>query len=242
MALVRMSEAAVMTRDAIVLDLGDLRRQGVRLIDAARAEAIRIEQDAQADRAQIIEGADKVGFEQGLARGLEEGRAAGIEQGTAQALAQVAGDLQKLSAGWAAALDAFTQTRERFQAEGQQDVVRLAALIAAKVCKRQIELDPLIVAVQMAEVLSLVLRPTRLQVACNPADRELLARALPTLTARTQHNVNVELIDDAALARGSCVARLADGGGQIDASIDTQLQRIVDVLLPQDTPAAGASA
>jgi flagellar assembly protein FliH len=240
MALVRMSEAAVMTRDAIVLDLGDLRRQGQRLIDVARAEAVRIEQDAQADRAQIIEGADKIGFEQGYARGLEEGRKAGTEQGIAQALAQAAPELQRLSTGWAAALDGFIQTRERFLAEGQQDVVRLAAMIATKVCKRQVELDPMIVAVQMAEVLALVLRPTRLHVTCHPDDRELLTRAIPTLAARTQHSVTVELVDDPALARGSCVARLAEGGGQIDASIDTQLQRIVDALLPPTAPGVPA--
>ncbi|HZW07179.1 MAG TPA: FliH/SctL family protein [Phycisphaerales bacterium] len=232
MALVRNIDAAVMTRDAIVLDLGDLRRQGQRLLDAARAEAVRIEQEAQEDRATIIAGADKVGHDQGFARGLEEGRAAGIEQGTQQALAAVAPEVQRLNAGWAAALDGFLQVRERFLAEGQQDVVRLAAMIASKVCKRQIELDASIVAVQMAEVLSLVLRPTRLQVACHPDDRPLLTRALPLLTQRTQHNVDVELVDDPSLARGSCVARLAGGGGQIDASIDTQLQRIVDALLP----------
>lgn len=240
MALVRCSEAAVMTRDAIVLDLGDLRRQGQRLIDAARAEAVRIEQEAQSDRGTIIQGADKAGYEQGYARGLAEGTAAGIEKGTTQALAAAAADIQRLSAGWSAALGAFVETRERFQAEGQQDVVRLAALIAGKVCKRQIELDPAIVAVQMAEVLALVLRPTRLQVACHPDDRELLTRAMPMLAARTQHNVDVELVDDPALARGSCVARLAGGGGQIDASIDTQLQRIVDALLPPAS--AGAPA
>lgn len=242
MALVRNADAAVMTRDAIVLDLGDLRRQGQRLLDAARAEAVRIEQEAQADRATIIQGADKVGHAQGYARGLEEGRAAGIEQGTQQALTAAAADVQRLNAGWTAALDAFLQTRERFLAEGQQDVVRLAALIASKVCKRQIELDPAIVAVQMAEVLALVLRPTRLQVTCHPDDRELLGRAMPMLAARTQHNVDVELVDDPALARGSCVARLAGGGGQIDASIDTQLQRIVDALLPPPPPSAGAPA
>lgn len=240
MALVRQSEAAVMTRDAIVLDLGDLRRQGVRLIDAARQEAIRIEQEAQADRAQIIAGADKVGHEQGFARGLAEGTAAGIEKGTAQALAALAPELQRLSTGWAAALDGFVQTRERFLAEGQQDVVRLAALIATKVCKRQIELDPQVVTAQLAEVLALVLRPTRLQVACNPADRDLLSRALPGLASRAQQSLNVELVDDATLARGSCVARLAEGGGMIDASIDTQLQRIVDALLPPAAPGVPA--
>lgn len=235
MALVRQSEAAVLTRDAIVLDLGDLRRQAQRLIDVARDEASRIQEEALGDRARIVEGADKVGYEQGFARGFEEGRAAGIEKGTQQAVASVQAELQKLSAGWTAALDTFNQTRDRFLAEGQQDVIRLAALIAAKVCKRQIELDPAIVAVQMAEVLSLVLRPTRLQVACNPEDRALLTRAMPAVVATSQNATSVELVDDATLPRGSCVARLAEGGGMIDASIDTQLQRIVDALLPPPT-------
>jgi flagellar assembly protein FliH len=242
MALVRNIDAAVMTRDAIVLDLGDLRRQGQRLLDAARAEAVRIEQEAQADRATIINGADKVGFEQGFARGLAEGQKAGAEEGLNKALAAVAPEIQRLNAGWTAALDAFIETRERFLAEGQQDVVRLAAMIAGKVCKRQIELDPAIVAVQMAEVLSLVLRPTRLQITCHPEDRDLLTHAMPLLVKRTQHNVDVELVDDPSLARGSCVARLASGGGQIDASIDTQLQRIVDALLPPVAPGAGGPA
>ncbi|MFT3686208.1 MAG: FliH/SctL family protein [Phycisphaerales bacterium] len=242
MALLRSADAAVMTRDAIVLDLGDLRRQGVRLIDMARQEAVRIEQEAQADRAQIIAGADKVGHDQGFARGLEEGRAAGKEQGTAQALAAVGADLQRLSAGWAAALDGFIQTRDRYVAEAQQDVVRLAALIATKVCKRQVELDPGVVAAQMAEVLALVLRPTRLLVTCHPDDRAILTRALPGLASRATQNVQVELVDDPTLTRGSCVARMAEGGGVIDASLDTQLQRIVDALLPATGGAKGASA
>lgn len=232
MALLKQAEAAVLTRDAIVLDLGDLRRQGTRLIEVARSEAARIQAEALAERSTIIDGADKVGYQQGFERGVEEGRAAGLEAGTRLALEQRAKELARVEAGWAEGLDRFLAERERFLAQGQRDVVLLAAAIASRIVKRTVEVDPGVVQAQVAEVLSLVLRPTRLAVACHPADRALVEAALPGLVARMQHSASVELVDEPGLERGSCVARLADGGGFIDASIGTQLDRIVAALVP----------
>ncbi len=129
-------------------------------------------------------------------------------------------------------------------------MVRLAAAIAQRVVKRAVELDPEIVTDQLGAVLEMVTRPTRLVVACIRGDRAIVEEALPRLALAASGSAaarHVEFTEDAELERGSCVARLGDepgtgkgsGGsgasglsGQIDASIATQLDRIVEELLP----------
>jgi hypothetical protein len=78
---------------------------------------------------------------------------------------------------------------------------------------------------------------------------------LPELVKRLPLVRHVELQEDAGVSAGSVVARgrgsqapdginggsgcgVAIGGGEIDASIETQLQRIVEVLVPglEDRP------
>jgi flagellar biosynthesis/type III secretory pathway protein FliH len=64
---------------------------------------------------------------------------------------------------------------------------------------------------------------------------------MPALLARFQSVRHVELAVDPAVGRGSCLARTraqaagggaSPGGGEIDASIDDQLRRIAELLLP----------
>jgi flagellar biosynthesis/type III secretory pathway protein FliH len=90
-------------------------------------------------------------------------------------------------------------------------------------------------------VLATVIRPTEAVLAVSPEDRPLVDAALGGLIAQFPAIRNVSLQDDPRLARGSCVARMRDpetaglGGGEVDASLQTQLDRIVAVLLPGET-------
>jgi len=65
-----------------------------------------------------------------------------------------------------------------------------------------------------------------------PLDRGAIDEALPGLLARYSQAQHIEVVDDASLGRGSVVARLA--GGEIDATIGTQLVRLVEALVPAD--------
>jgi hypothetical protein len=87
-------------------------------------------------------------------------------------------------------------------------------------------------------VLELVGRPTRLVVRINPEDIERTKRDLPALAARFAGAAHAELLPDASLSRGSIVA--ATEAGEIDATIETQLDRIVESLLPGAREIGGA--
>lgn len=251
MALIKHANLRDLARDAVVLDLGDLHRQGEAILAQARERAAQIVANAQAERQRLLSGAVAIGRAEGVAQGLEEGRAAGRIEGRDAALAENKDLLAKLAEAWTDSLGLFIDHRQSLLADARRDVIRLAGVIAEKVVKRRVALEPSIVESQMAGVLAMVLKPSRLSVSINPADRPLLQAALPEMLKKFEAVAHVELVDDPALARGSCAARVSDPadaasapGGQIDASIRTQLDRIVEVLLPgahaSTEPAASA--
>lgn len=241
MALIRQAEFAMAGRDAIVLDLGDLARQAERLRVAARAEAEQIGAQARAERERILAGAAEEGRRLGHEEGLQAGREAGAREGREAALAEARERLGALEAAWTQALAAFEGERDRMLQEARHDILRLAVAVAEKVVKRAIALHEGAAVDQLAGVLTLVARPTRLSIFVNPEDRDPVRAALPTLLERLASGAHVDLLDDPTLQRGSCVVRTATGG-EIDASVGSQLDRIVEALLPSggrlpETPA-----
>jgi len=239
MALIKNAIAREIAREAIVLDLGDLRRQGEAILRQAGAEADRIIAQARQERVKILAGAEETGRAEGVAKGLEEGRARGREEGLAEALGSHKPQFEKVETAWSAALQSCAVQREDLVQGALRDVLRLASLMAERIVKRQIELNPKTVEDQLASVLAVVARPTALRIRIHPADRPIVEQAMPRLLAAAPAARHAEIVDDESVGRAGCIAEArgdADkgeaGGGEIDASIPTQLDRIVEMLLP----------
>jgi flagellar biosynthesis/type III secretory pathway protein FliH len=254
MALIKHANVSALAREAVVLDLGDLARQGEAILAQARKRAEQVVAEAQAERARLMSGAAEEGRQAGFAEGLERGAREGAERGYAEAVAERREALGALEQRWTAALDALSADRDRLMSDARRDVIVLACKLASLVTHRMIQQQPGVVADQLTAVLELVLRPTRLAVAIHPEDRPVVEAALPGLVRKYANATHVDLVEDAGLERGSVVARLADGGaggsgggggggggGEIDASIGTQLERIAEALLPEHRPVEGAA-
>lgn len=241
MGMIRQAASGPSLKDAIVLNLGDLSREAQALAERARAEAERIVAEARRERQRLIESAASEGYAQGHAEGLARGREEGLAAGRAEAMAEYRAQLGAIEAGWGEALSAFVAERTRLLADARADVVRLAILLAEKVTKRRLDLDPRLVVDQVEAVLRMVARPTRLVLRLHPLDLPLVREAMPGLMSRLPMAEHVELVTDSGLERGSCVATTA-GGGLIEAAIDTQLERMAAELLPERGGAAGKAA
>jgi flagellar assembly protein FliH len=247
MALIRHAQAEKIARDAIVLDLGDVQRQAAQLMEQARRRAEEMVAQARAEREKIIAGAAEKGRADGLAKGMEEGKRAGAEQGKAAAVTEWRAKLDQIEKRWGESLKVFEGERNRMLTEARTDVLRLALGVAEKVVKRVVEVDVNVVTDQLQAVLSLVARPTELLMSINPEDRVVAEAALPALMARFQSVRHVELVEDAKVTRGSCVARTraqsggegSAGGGEIDASIEDQLRQMAELLLPSKAANGG---
>jgi flagellar assembly protein FliH len=237
MAIIKNSTADTAAREALVLDLGDLQKMGTQIVVQARAKADQILAEAKAERERTVAGAAEAGRVQGFEQGLGEGRRAGEQQARAAAAADSKQRFEALAAAWERALGQFSSERDAMVTAAQRDVLELALRIARLVTKRAVEVDPAVAQAQLEALLAIVVRPTELVVSVHPSDRATLADAAPQLLAKFPAVRHVDFVDDPALTPGSCVARLrgedaGHAGGEIDASIDTQIQRIVEALFP----------
>ncbi len=233
MAMIRQADVQSFTRDAVVLNLGDLLAQGEAIKAKARAEATGIAAAARQERERIMKGAREEGFALGKQEGVTQGLSEGRAQGRAEGLAETKERLATLDASWTKAAAEFSAGKDEMLASARQDVLRLALAIAERVAKRAVSLDATLVNDQVAAALEQVGRATRVRVHVHPEDEPLVREALPTLASAVGGEGQVTLAGDAALSRGSCVVRTA-GGGVIDASMETQLDRIVRTLLPDE--------
>lgn len=230
MALIRNAQAATMARDAIVLDLGELSRQGDRILGQAKFQAQKILEKTQAECARLITDAEKIGLAQGEKRGYEAGFRKGQEIGTSQAREQVAQDLQRLAVAWADALEGFETVRVALLREAKLDVLRVALGVAERVTKRAVEMDEASAGAQLEAALGMITRASRLRIACSPDDAELLRQMTPALARKFSTMAHAEIVEDPKLSRGSVIVRTDKG--EVDASIETQIARICEALMP----------
>jgi len=228
MAVLRHGEMSRNGAGLVALDLGDLHREAERMRAHATAEAQRLVREGAIERDRLVAGAR----EAGRAEGIELGRVTGIELGRAEGIAARAAELQKLEQGWAVALGAFAADRERLVSCARADVVSLALAIGERVLRRAIAADPKAVEGPLAAVLAQVMRPSRVNVRVHPEDAAIARAALPGVMARFGNVEHADISEDATLERGSCVMQ-TPGGGAVDASIATQLERVAAALLPE---------
>lgn len=231
MGMIKRADLERITREARVMDLDDLEKRGKAIIDNANAKAVEILSAAKKQRDRLISTASEEGHEQGsktgYEAGFEEGRQAGIEQARQAHEEQ----LQQLLGMWADQLGAFEHQRDEMLEAARVECVELAGAIATRVVRRAIQLDPSIVISELESILSAITEPTRLVVSVHPDDAELINQELPALVDRFANCEHAQVVTDPSLPRGSCVGR-TPSGGTLDASINTQLNRIIDALLP----------
>lgn len=243
MAILKGNTAGDPSRHAIPLDLGDLRSQGELVMQHAAKRAEQIIADGQRERARLIATAAEEGRAKGLAQGTSEGLRAGTAQGAQAAMVERRAQLETIENSWKAIAADFVAQREDVLAEARREVIRLSMAIASRVIKRSIEADPSLVVDQVSAALTMVLRPSRVVISINPADRHLVEAALPTLLRQLADSSHIELADDPKLARGACSLRLADAmGGTVNASLESQLDRIAEALVPTPSVASAHGA
>ncbi|GJM18326.1 MAG: hypothetical protein DHS20C14_05390 [Phycisphaeraceae bacterium] len=241
MALIRQSEQHAMVYNPVPMDVEDVRRRADELREQAEAHAREVVAEAQAERERLLAGAIEQGHAEGFAAGEGEGRERGREEGLAEAMRERGERLDALNAGWSGALRAFEEHRGDLLERAREDVLSLACAIAEMIVRRSVELDPTLIVEQMRAVLEAHARPTGLTLRVNPEDELLAREALPSLMAMISGSEHARLEVDGSVPRGSCVA-VTDGGGVLDARIESQLERIVRELLPDGEAATEQAA
>jgi len=233
MAVIKADNLAVQAQ-AGAFSMADIEHRARAILAAANQRAHRLLVEAQEEAENLKRQAHAQalvdGKKEGLAKGLEEGRKLGKEQ----ALTEHRQEFAQAVASLAEAAGQVEQSRTLLEVDGRQAVVGLAIAIADKVTKRLGALDPEVLLANVDAALRLVVGTTDLRIAVHPAQHATLADALPRIALAWPQFKHVDLIADGTLTPGGC--RIFTAGGQIDADLQLQLDRLANELVPE--PAA----
>ena len=152
--------------------------------------------------------------DEGFAAGLAEGRAVAQHQ-----LEQQLVRFESLCSAAARPLDAFDDVTE-------QELARLASVMARRVVARELQLDPSLIELALRTAAAALPSATReLRVWVHPDDLELL-RELGASEPLWRLGGNP------SLSRGDCV--LESERSRLDARVDTRLAAVIDAVLGTD--------
>jgi flagellar assembly protein FliH len=153
-------------------------------------------------------------------QGQQAGYQAGHRDGQAEATRRHAAELEQIAARAAASVEEVLATRRRMRHQLEEDLVALAVSIARRVLNRELQVDPeALWGIVRAVIDKLDTREIhRLRVA--PGDAPVIQARL----GGTNLPERVELAVDSTLERGGLIFETARG--ELDASVDTQLEEI----------------
>lgn len=237
MALIKNARAREIIGNAVVMNLGDVRREADEIVETARREAERIVSEARAQAQELVDGAAERGHAEGFAEGEREGRASGLESGRLEGFESAEQShsprLAAVAEGWEASLQAFLSGRDQLREEARRDLLRLSIAIAERVLGRLPQHDPAVVVDQVESAIEMLSGATRLRIRVHPDDRSIIETHFTgtqrMIGAASDHDVVVE--DDPEIVRGGCL--VSAGDGEVDARLDAQMSRIVQGLFPE---------
>ncbi len=213
----------------------DVMEEARRMVAEARsqADAMIAEARGQVDRIRAL--AREEGYAEGMAAGRAEGLRLGRQEAFEAARSEFAERQGRLVEAFTAAVSRIDADRAAWLAQGRHDLIELAVAIAAKVGAHVAARHREVVLANLEEAVRLAGRRTDVTVAVNPADAETARMFIDSLRDLQEHWHNVRVVADPEVSPGGCHVNW--GSGAIDATLETQLERIRAELLAADDAA-----
>lgn len=217
-----------------VLSLDNIEQQAADILDRAEKTANERCRELLKQAETTIESERQRGFQQGLENGrkagLDETRAAAnaaIEQARKEAKANIVGLTQALQA----ALGEINDRRHRLYAEAERGLIQLSLAIAGRVCGGIAQQSPQPAIDATRRLLDLVRHSHDVELQVNPSELELLKAVASEFVSQSDALEHVRVTANSEVSRGGAILIGADGN--IDATVETQLDRIASALLDQ---------
>ena len=200
---------------------GDVARAGEL---GTRAHAARILLDARRGARAILLDARETAYEL-IEAEREQARQIGYAEGQARARDELAAVTAPLAELVAATAVGYTESVRRLD----EETLALSMAIARAVVKHEVALAPETVRAVARAALDELSLGASVTIRVNPADEGTLERGLPHLELPA--TIPLRLVADPAVAPGGCVVE--SGEGRVDATLETQLERVETLLREQ---------
>ncbi|MGH9672391.1 MAG: FliH/SctL family protein [Bryobacteraceae bacterium] len=159
-------------------------------------------------------------WENEIAKRERMARDEGYRQGETAAMARLAPQIEEITARAAGAVRDLMQIEHRMRRHMEEDLVKLATMIARRVLHRELTADPEALLGIVRAALARVSARDLHRVRVSPPAAPLLEKFLAGMHLPQR----IEVVADPALERGALA--LETTRGQLDASVETQLEEI----------------
>jgi len=202
--------------DSLPFRFDEMERHATTYLDTVRAAAAKIVSEANQQAAGIRRNSER------------DGQQAAVEAARRILDEKVTRQLETLLPALRHAIETLGQARADWLRAWEQNVVHLAAAIAARVIRRELSRKPEIPLAYIRESLELASGSPHVMVRLHPDDHAALATHIPMLTSELARQATTEIVADPAITVGGC--RIDTQFGSIDQQIETQLARIEQEL------------
>ena len=209
-------QSAERSLHAVAFSFEDMADQADGYLDSVRNEAAKIVQEAHQE-------AEKVRRE-----AAESGRQAARDAAHAVLDEKVGKQMGSLIPVLQKAVRDIEDTKHDWLAHWERSTVSLAAAIASRIVRQELQSQPEIAAGLIREALSLAAGAERITLHLSVTDHQILKGQVEKLTDSLSQLAPAQIVADDAIDPGGC--RVVTEFGEVDQRIESQLQRIVEEL------------
>jgi flagellar assembly protein FliH len=215
----------VATRPFYLTDLLDEAKQ---LVAERQAKADALVAAAEREAASLRKKASEAGRQQGIEAGKQEGREIGRQEALEQAKEEFAAQHKNLTNACRQMMNEIESSRASWEAAARHDLADLAMAIARRVVKHVGQREREVVEANLDEAVKLVGARSDVTILVSPADADAAERFAEKLVDAQKQWKHVRVITEESISPGGC--RIRWDSGAVDASLETQLERIEAAL------------
>lgn len=215
-----------------------IKAEHVRVIDAGKNRMVRSEtaDSPSGVKGRLLNGKEEktennhhTGISQTLIDELkkeayESGFAAGINEGKNQQLQEFTQTIQAIEQS----VKELNDARSKIWKESEQDILKLAFMIAEKILHREVSLDRTVVIDVVKNAVSCIRDKNDVTIRLNPRDYDFIAETNPDFLSAQGLAESFILERDDQIRPGGAVVET--GSTEIDARLDQQIEMIIETL------------
>ena len=195
--------------------------------DDMSAKAEQYVQKVRREAAQIVAEAQKQA--ESIRRKAEaEGRKAGQQAVDETIRAELGQQMETLMPALGKVVQEIQHAKQDWLTQWEKSAVHVAAAIAQRLIRREVQQKPEITVTLVREALELAAGSSQVRVAIHPADHQTLLPQISAVASELGGLGEVEIVADPEVSRGGC--RVETRFGVIDQQFETQLKRIEEEL------------
>ena len=218
--------------NSVAFNFEDLQRRCEQELSRARQQAGEILRRAREDARQTGKNAFTQAKRDGYQEGFKEAERKIQQRAEKIAAEEVQRRLQTALPAVQKLSETLAYERERWLAEWETEVIRLAVAIAEKVVRRELRIHPEVSTELVRETLQMVSGSARLRIRLHPEDEQYVGTAAREMAHALSGVTEVRIVPDETLAPGGCLVETEHGA--VDGRLDAQLDRIFRELTGEE--------